>query len=253
MEIVMIGTGNVASVLGRKFKAAGHHILQVAGRNSSEASALAYEWNTVSTNYLSAINGTADVYIIAISDDAIASVAEQLRLPGRVIAHTAASVPAGVLKNVSKHYGVFYPLQSLRKEMADLPEIPVFFTGSDERTDNLLANLARSISGKHAVHAGDDVRMRLHVAAVFASNFTNHLYALAEDYCNKEGLEFKELFPLIEETANRIKTISPQNAQTGPAIRHDDATIKKHLELLSGHPHLKKIYEVLTESIRQMK
>src|SRR5690349_6915651 len=116
MDIVIIGSGNVAAVLGRKFKAAGHHILQVIGRNAKAASELAYEWETKSANYLSLVNKHAEVYIIAVADDAINSVAAELKLKDKVVAHTAGSVSKDVLKNVSDHYGVFYPLQSLRKE-----------------------------------------------------------------------------------------------------------------------------------------
>jgi len=126
MEIVIIGSGNAAAVLGRKFKAAGHHILQIIGRNASAASELAYEWNTVSSNYLSAVNRNADIYLIAVPDEAIKEVIKDLKLPGKVAAHTAASVSMEVLKKVTTHYGVFYPLQSLRKDMKILPDIPVF-------------------------------------------------------------------------------------------------------------------------------
>jgi predicted short-subunit dehydrogenase-like oxidoreductase (DUF2520 family) len=251
MDIVIIGSGNVAAVLGRKFRAAGHHILQVASRNASAASALAYEWNTVSTNYLSAINRNAEVYIIAVSDNAIEVVIKELKLPGKVVAHTAASVPKEILKSVTGHYGVFYPLQSLRKDMKELPDMPIFFDGSDEKTKKSLEKLAHSISKVQVVEAGDDARLKLHVAAVVVSNFTNHLYALAQDYCLKEGLDFKQLLPLIKETASRIETISPKEAQTGPAIRHDKETIQKHIELLKDHPQLKNIYLLLTESIQQ--
>ena len=253
MEIVIIGSGNTAAVLGRKFKAASHHILQVVSRNASDASTLAYEWNTVSTNYLSAINHNAEVYIIAVTDDAIAEVAKDLKLPGKVAAHTAASVPMDILKAITKHYGVFYPLQSLRKDMKALPDIPVFWEGSDDKAKKTLEALAHSIAEEKVTEAGDDARLKLHIAAVIVSNFPNHLYALAEQYCRKEGLDFRQLLPLIEETATRIKDISPAKAQTGPAIRHDDETIQKHLALLNDHPQLKKIYELLTESIDQNK
>lgn len=113
--------------------------------------------------------------------------------------------------------------------------------------------LAQSISEEKVTEGGDDTRMKLHVAAVIVSNFPNHLYALAEDYCEKEGLDFKQLVPLIEETASRIKDISPKQAQTGPAIRHDKETLQKHIELLKEHPQLKNIYLLLTESIQQSK
>ena len=95
-----------------------------------------------------------------------------------------------------------------------------------------------------------DKRLKTHVAAVIVSNFTNHLYKLAEDYCKKEGIEFNQLIPLIEETAQRLKTISPSKTQTGPAVRHDDLTIKQHLALLEKYPPLKKIYQLMTESIQ---
>lgn len=251
MEIVIIGSGNVAAVLGRKFKAAGHHILQIVSRNASAASELAYEWNTVSSNYMSAVNHNAEIYLIAVPDDAINEVIKDMKLPDKVVAHTAASVPMEVLKHITKHYGVFYPLQSLRKDMTTLPEIPVFWEGNDEVAKKKLEALARSIADEKVMEAGDDTRQKLHVAAVIVSNFTNHLYALSEEYCRKEGLDFKQLLPLIEETATRIKNISPRQAQTGPAIRLDRETVQKHLALLNSHPHLKKIYEMMTESIQQ--
>ena len=251
MDIVIIGSGNVAAVLGRKFKAAGHTILQIYSRNASAASELAYEWDTESTNYISLINKNADVYLVTVNDDAIATVAKELLLPGKIVAHTAASVPKEILKTVTAHYGVFYPLQSLRKEMSYSPDVPVFFDGSDELTKKKLELLAHSIAMEKVTEAGDDARLKLHVAAVVVSNFTNHMYVMAEEYCRKEGLDFGQLLPLIEETASRIKDISPRQAQTGPAIRHDSETIHKHLELLKKHPQLKNLYILLTESIQQ--
>lgn len=252
MNIVIIGTGNTATILGRKFKAAGHTILQVAGRNSAAASHLAYELDTVSTNYWTSVDKNADVYIIAVSDDAIETIANELKLPGKVVAHTAASVPKEVLSKVTNHYGVFYPLQSLRKETESLPVIPFFVEGSDEKTILVLEKLAQSVSGEKVVHAGDEDRVKLHVAAVFVNNFTNYLYALAEEYCKNEGLDFNLLLPLIEETAMRVKNNSPKSVQTGPALRHDNETIKKHLALLKDHPRLQKAYAFISESIEQM-
>lgn len=253
MDIVIIGSGNVAAVLGRKFKAAGHTILQVYSRNAAAATELAYEWDSESTNYKILLNKNADVYLIAVADDAIDDVIDELKLPGKVVAHTAASVPKEILKSVSNHYGVFYPLQSLRKEMKSLPDIPVFFDGSDDISRQKLETLAHSIAADKVNLADDDDRLKLHIAAVVVSNFTNHLYLLAQDYCRKEGLDFKQLLPLIEETATRLKATTPIEVQTGPAIRHDSETIHKHLELLKNHPRLKKLYVLLTESIQQVK
>jgi len=253
MNIVIIGTGNVASVFGKAFKNAGHTILQIAGRDSMAASGLAYELDTFSTNYWSQVDKTADVYIIAVSDNSIAAVAGELKLPGKVVAHTAAAVSKDVLKNISEHYGVFYPLQSLRKEMTELPVFPVFVDGSDNKTKATLEKLARSIAGEKVAIAGDADRAKLHVAAVFVNNFTNYLYTLAEDYCRKEGLDFKLLQPIIEETALRTKSVSPGNVQTGPAIRHDSETIQKHLLLLQQYPKLQEVYKFLSDSIEELK
>ena len=253
MDIVIIGSGNAAAVLGRKFRQAGHNILQVLSRNASAASALAYEWDSESANYKTLVNPNADVYIIAVTDDAIDDVAADLKLTGKVVAHTAAAVPMNILKNVSEHHGVFYPLQTLRKENSSLPDFHVFFDGTDQKTRSTLEKLARSISGEMVIRAGDEDRLKMHIAAVIVSNFTNHLYALAEKYCREEGISFASLYPLIIETANRVAGLSPEKIQTGPAIRHDDETLEKHIELLSKHPQLQKLYIQFTESIQKFK
>lgn len=253
MQIVIIGSGNVAAVLGRKFRAAGHEIVQIVSRNAKAASELAYEWDTVSTNYLSAIDRQAEVYIIAVPDDAIDEVVQDLQLKGKVVAHTAASVSKEVLRHVTDHYGVFYPLQSLRKERTELPDTPLFVEGSDEKAQRVLENLAASISPEHVHTASADDRAKLHLAAVLVGNFTNYLYAQAEAYCKKEGVRFEELYPLITETALRVKTASPATTQTGPAIRMDKDTINKHLAMLEQHPRLKELYAFLTESIMESK
>lgn len=248
MKIVIIGTGNTATVLGKKLKAAGHQILQVFGRHSMEASRLAYELQTESTNYWNVVNRDADIYILAVSDIAIEEVLKELQLPDKTIVHTAASVSKNVLKNASHHFGVFYPLQSLKKEIDHLPDVPIVIDAGDESTMQELDALAHTISDK-VVEANDDERIKLHLAAVICNNFVNHLYALAESYCNNEGIDFNLLLPLIKETAERLNEISPAQSQTGPALRNDRTTIEKHLELLKPYPHLKKIYETFTESI----
>lgn len=249
MNIVIIGTGNTATILGRKFKGAGHQIVQVFGRDASAASKLAYEFETESTNYWSVVKKDADIYLVAVKDDAIPDVAAHLSVQGKIVVHTAASVSKDILKKVSNHYGVFYPLQSLRKEQEGNPEVPIYIDAGDHKTKKILENLAHSISGEQVAEANDDARLKLHVAAVIVSNFVNYLYVMAEEYCRRENIDFKNLLPLIEETAERIKSISPKQAQTGPAFRHDMDTINKHLEILQAYPHLKKLYQFMTESI----
>jgi predicted short-subunit dehydrogenase-like oxidoreductase (DUF2520 family) len=248
MKIVIIGTGNTATVLGRKLKKAGHHIVQVFGRDTSAASKLAYELGTKSTNYWNVVYREADLYLLAVSDIAIEEILHELQLPDKTIVHTAASVSKNILKNAAHHFGVFYPLQSLKKELGHLPEMPIIIDASDEATLKELEALAHSISDK-VVEADDEQRIKLHLAAVICNNFVNHLYALAEAYCKNEGIDFHLLLPLIQETAARLSDASPAKSQTGPALRNDRATIDKHLELLDGYPELKNIYEQFTQSI----
>jgi predicted short-subunit dehydrogenase-like oxidoreductase (DUF2520 family) len=249
MKIVLIGTGNTASVLGRKLKAAGHEIVQVYGRDSKAASELAYELDTESTNYWNIVNRQADVYLLAVSDIAITEVLQELRLPEKTIVHTAAAVSKDVLKEASGHYGVFYPLQSLRKDSHYLPDIPIIIDAGDASTLEELELLGESISTQ-VVRANDEERAKLHLAAVFCNNFVNHLYALAEEYCRKEELDFTLLLPLIRETAERVGGMPPSQSQTGPALRRDMPTIQKHLLLLENHPRMKHLYEELTASIQ---
>jgi predicted short-subunit dehydrogenase-like oxidoreductase (DUF2520 family) len=248
MDIVLIGTGNTASVLGRKLKEAGHHIVQVYGRNSMAASLLAYELATESTNYWNVVTKEADIYILAVSDIAIGEIVRELHFPGKIIVHTAASVSKFILEKTSDHYGVFYPLQSLKKEIPLLPDTPIIIDASDSSTLEQLEILAMSITDQVVV-ADDDKRKKVHLAAVFCNNFVNHLYALAERYCKKEGIDFRLLLPLILETAGRVEFVSPSISQTGPAIRNDQSTMEEHLKMLESYPEMKKLYALLSQSI----
>lgn len=249
MDIVIIGSGNVAAVLGRKFVAAGHQIQQIVSRNAMAASELAYEWNTESANYLSLVNKNADIYIIAVADKAIMQVAKDLSLKAKVVAHTAATVGMDVLKNITDDYGVFYPLQSLTKEQTNLPEIPIYIEAATEKANRSLQSLAQSIGQKDTFIADLDKRTKLHTCAVVVNNFTNYIFYLAENYCKKEGIDFNTLLPLINNTFNRIRQFSPAAMQTGPAVRADLETIQKHRELLKNHPQLLKLYDFFTTSI----
>lgn len=250
MEIVLIGTGNTAHVLGKKFFQAGHRIVQVFGRNSGAASQLAYELGTESTNYWNVITRSADLYIVAVSDIAVEEVVNELQISDKIVVHTAASVSLQVLAGKAKHYGVLYPLQSLKKEVSYLPDVPILIDASDQQTLDLLDVLAHTVSSQ-VYRASDDVRMKLHLAAVMVNNFTNHLYALVENYCREEGLDFYLLLPLITETVARLQDLPAAKTQTGPAVRNDTMTIEKHFELLKKYPQLKRVYTLFTESIQQ--
>jgi predicted short-subunit dehydrogenase-like oxidoreductase (DUF2520 family) len=195
------------------------------------------------------VGDKSDLYIIAVSDSAIAEVAQLVRVDKKLIVHTAGSVEKDILLPCSKNYGVLYPLQSLRKEMDYLPEIPFLVDGNTADNAALIEDLAKSISS-YVQSAGDTQRLMSHTAAVIVSNFTNHLYTLAEDFCIKENLDFKMFMPLIHEVAERVQTNSPGSVQTGPAIRNDTSTINKHISLLSQYPLQRSVYRFLTDSIR---
>lgn len=252
MKIVLIGTGNVATVLGRKLLQAGHEIVQVFGRRPPEAAELAELLGASPVSAFSELYRDAELYLLAVSDAAIAKVAPGLALTNQPLAHTAGAVSKEVLQGASSLYGVLYPLQSLRKEITELPtEIPFLVDGNNERMTALVSDLAQSLSGRVQI-AGDEERLKLHVGAVVVSNFTNHLYTLAHQYCREEKINFNLLVPLITEVALRLEQWSPHELQTGPAIRHDQPTIEKHLELLKEYPTLRELYRLFTQSIMKM-
>lgn len=252
MEIVIVGTGNTATVLGRMLKKAGHHILQVYGRDADSARSLAIEVDSESINKEGEVNRDAELYIIAVSDAAIGEVLQKLQLPKKILVHTAGAVTKNILHSSSDQYGVFYPLQSLKKEIRTFSDVPLIIDASDEKTLNQLCVLAESISS-YVVKAGDEERLRLHLAAVFCNNFVNHLYVLTEKLCKEERLNFNLLIPLIRETASRIEHVVPSQAQTGPAKRNDYQTIEKHLDILNKYPELKQFYDLFTKSIQHNK
>lgn len=249
MKVVIIGAGNVASVFGRLAKKSGHEILQVYSRKITSAELLAGELQCSCTDNFSDIFHSADIYIVAITDVALSLLKENINLGNRIVVHTAGSVQMDVLKEVSENYGVLYPFQSLRKEiMVTSMPIPLLVDGNNEKTLHVIEEFAKTLSDTVS-RMNDDERMKLHIAAVVINNFTNHLYALAADYCKAEKLDFKMLLPMIEETALRLRYTQPGDVQTGPAVRKDIITLDKHLRILTAHPKLRTVYLRMTDSI----
>jgi len=248
MDLVIIGTGNVAYALAGLIKKSGHILLEVCGRNIAELKKIATAFD-VPVSSIPDFTRHADLYIVAITDDALYKVGDWLSLEKKLVVHTAGSVSKEVLQKVSRNYGVLYPLQSLKAGMKSIPETPFLVDGNTADDLALIKDFALSLSNKVEI-ADDEARRKLHLAAVVVNNFTNHLYALAEEFCEKEGISFDLLKPLLLETANRLKTISAREAQTGPAARNDLLTIEKQQALLKNHPELKKVYELMTSSIR---
>tara|TARA_R110002050_G_scaffold80765_1_gene172692 strand:- start:193 stop:888 length:696 start_codon:yes stop_codon:yes gene_type:complete len=187
----------------------------------------------------------ATITIIAVSDDAIAEVSSKIK--NDFVVHTSGSVAMNDLKN-SHRKGVFYMLQTFSKDKkVDFNEIPFCLEAENKEDYQLLEFLAKSI-GQKIYAVSSEQRKTLHVAAVFVNNFTNHLFKIGNDICNTNNVPFEILQPLIKETVLKIEKLSPEKAQTGPAIRNDKKTIKNHLNLLDKNQQ--KIYKILTKSIQ---
>ena len=249
MKVVIIGSGNVATVLGGKIAAAGHTILQIVARKSAEAARLADEWGCgFATAWADIMEGEAEAYIVALSDTALIEFSERVRLPGRLVLHTAGAVSGKVLRPVSGHCGVLYPLQSLRREIRPFPEFPLLIDAEDPADLPVIEAFARTLA-RRVQQAGDELRLKLHVAAVVINNFSNYLYTLAADFCRQEGVDFGLLLPLIRETAGRLEGSAPGDVQTGPAVRGDAGTMAKHLEILYNYKDLSELYKIFSIKI----
>ncbi len=250
MKIVLIGAGNVATVLGKLFYNNGYHIVQVLGRHLDTAEMLANQLNCKAVLSIKDITKEADLYIIAIPDDAISGIAEELRLSNNLVVHTAGTLPLKTIDRISSDTGIMWPLQSLRKEIKEIPEIPFVIDGNNKGVTEKLKGFLNSVSNSIIV-LNDEERIKLHLSAVMVSNFTNHLYTLAQDYCKEYNLPFNFLNPLITETALRLNLYKAKDVQTGPSIRGDITTLTSHLALLEEHTQLKMLYKQFDKSIRE--
>lgn len=250
-KIAIIGSGNLGSHLAINLQQTGYRITQVFSRNISNAEQLACITGAEAIGNLLLLKPDADIYFICVKDDAIQKVASIVRLNDKIIAHTSASVSSEVLQQSSDHYGVFYPLQSFSKDIIiDFSTIPIFIEASNTRVNRILTEVAESLSNE--VHEADrHKRLALHVAAVFANNFSNYLFTAAAKIMEKEGLSFRLLLPLVNETVRKIQSHSPKDMQTGPASRNDTHTIQKHLDYLADEKNLRQLYELLSKSISQ--
>ena len=248
MKLVMVGSGNTATVLCVALNKAGHKIVQVVSRNAENARKLAEIYNASYADLTQPQFAQADIYILALHDAALDHLERYPALKNKLLVHTAGAVSIDVLRSTSDNYGVMYPLQTLSKFTDHIPEIPFLVDGSNKETLHQILGLTKSISG-NVVTANDKERLNYHVAAVFVSNFANHMFALAEIFCQKEKLEFKSLIPLVNEVNQRVNHHSPFLTQTGPAMRDDIFTLNRHLQALAAYPELKYIYLKVSESI----
>lgn len=247
MKIVILGSGNVAFHLASALVEAGQNVVQIFGRNENELQNISQK-NKIpySTDMLS----DADFYLICVSDSAIGEISEKIKNENALVAHTSGSVSRNELKR-NYRKAVFYPLQTFSKaKIPDYSEIPFFIDAENDSDKELLKNLAGTISGK-VLYADDEKRKYIHLTAVFACNFVNHLYARAKEIADSQEIPFDYFLPLIDETTKKIHEIEPKKAQTGPAVRNDLKVLSLHESLITNDEHL-KIYQTMNESIKKM-
>lgn len=246
LKVVIIGSGNVAQHLINAFQKSGKSQLVQAYARTPEKLSHLLDSSQITNDFTNLAE--ADIYIIAVSDNAIAQVSSQLCFKDRLVVHTSGSTCMKEIDNKNRR-GVFYPLQTFSKTKdVDFRTIPICLESEKFDDYAVLEELAQSISDE-IYNINSTQRQALHVAAVFVNNFTNHLYKIGSDVCNENNIPFNILKPLINETASKITTLTPAEAQTGPARRKDTTTISKHLDFIQDD-NQKAIYTLLTQSIQ---
>lgn len=252
-SVVFIGAGNLATNLAKALYYKGFRIVQVYSRTEESARTLAQAVEAAYTTDLASVAADAQLYIVALKDAAFVRMLPEI-VAGRENAlwvHTAGSIPMNVWTGRVERYGVFYPMQTFsRQRMADFRQIPVFVESNSAEDARFLKDIASALSGE-VYEATSEQRKSLHLAAVFACNFTNHMYTLAAGLLEKYGLPFEVMLPLIDETARKVHELEPRLAQTGPAVRYDENVIGEHLQMLAGEPQMQELYKLISESIHR--
>lgn len=251
-NVVLIGSGNVATNLGRALLKSGKNILQVWSRSEERVNKLAAALNAQAITNLSLVSKDAELIIIAIKDDAIASTAALLPRVNALVIHTSGTRPLSDL-SVHNTTGVFYPLQTFTAEsQPDFSRIPICTEGSSPEVLSQLAEICNGL-GARSYQIDSAQRGALHIAAVFANNFTNHFWGISRELLEKANIPKEILHPLMEETLQKAINQNPFEVQTGPAVRFDEETINRHLKSLEKDPQLHEIYKLITQNIQLKK
>lgn len=250
-NIALIGAGNVATHLGKALKQAGYKIIQLFSRTISSASELAEKLQCPYVTDLNLVTSNADIYLVSVKDDALDKVIPQLvkQNPNALFLHTSGSTSMNVWEGYVKRYGVLYPLQTFSKRFAVDFKTVTFYVEAVDPTDlDIVRQMAYSLS-ENVYETDSEQRLYVHLAAVFACNFSNHMYAIAYKLLQEKGLSFVPLLPLVDETVRKIHQLNPVGAQTGPARRWDRMIMNKHESLLKTCPAIADIYKKVSESI----
>ncbi len=249
LRIVLIGAGNVATHFALALKNKAHDIVQIYSRNITNAQELALKTNAEAINDIRDIKHNAELYIIAVSDNAIGNILSSIDFSKKNVVHTAGSIPLSIFSPEIKNAGIFYPFQTFSKDrVLNFSETPLCIEANNTGFELFLIDLAKQLSNR-VQKVNSEQRKYLHLSGVFACNFVNHLYHIAGNILEEHKIDRKILFPLIKETAGKIEELSPIQAQTGPAVRNDTESLKKHLDLLTLKPEYREIYKWFSEQI----
>ncbi len=250
-KVVLLGAGNVATHLGKALTSAGIPVIQVFSRSNASASRLGNLMGCAYTSSEDKLDVGGDIYVMAVSDDAIPVLAARLPLRDKLVVHTSGSTPMEVLRPASNNIGVLYPLQTFSAHVdVDFSSIPMCVEAATVADLDMIKTICARIS-RQVIEVSSHQRMHLHLAAVFACNFVNHLYAAAGDILNQHHLSFNLLRPLIAETARKVMETSPHLAQTGPARRNNAKILDLHESLLASHPRRRALYKLISQSIAE--
>ena len=253
-RIALIGAGNVATHLGKAWQQTGCKVVQVYSRTEQSASELAAYLGVPFVTSLDDVCTDADIYVVAVKDAVLQELIPVL-VKGReeaLFVHTAGSMPMAVWQGLALRHGVFYPMQTFSKgRSVDFDSVSFFVEANNQIDTETLKSLAKTLSPK-VYEATSEQRMYLHMAAVFACNFTNHMYALSAHMLKKHGLPFESMLPLIDETARKVHELQPLEAQTGPAVRRDVNVMNKHLDMLVEEPKIRNIYKIISDNIQDL-
>lgn len=251
-SISFIGSGNVATHLAQALHNQGFIIDQIFSRNIDRALELAEKVEALAIDNIANVNSTSDLYILAVKDDAIESTLRLISDKNIFIVHTSGSIGINIFEKTGfSNYGIFYPLQTFSKNKpVNFLEIPICIEATHE--EQLLIEIANQLSNL-VYQVSSEQRKKLHLAAVFACNFSNYMYHIAEDICLENEVNFNILKPLIKETAQKISLNHPHEVQTGPAIRGDQKIIESHLNQLSENKDYQEIYRLITDNILKVK
>ncbi len=249
-KLILLGAGNLAWHLGTALKHAGYELIQVFSRSEGSAGRLAGRLGVEWTTDPGQLDREAGTIVFCVTDRAIPDLLQRLEFTGNpMLIHTAGSVPSDVFRGIASDYGVLYPLMTFSKErMVDFRTIPVCIEGNTPESLAELERMAGRITNR-VLRVDSEDRKILHLAAIIASNFSNHMYHLSKDLLQTRGMDFSLLHPLIRETASKALEMDPASAQTGPASRNDREVILEHIDLLKGHPELQKLYTFVSDSI----